>query len=273
MTLAFSAAAQAVPVPAPGPGACAAAGAAPARRFGPYLLVRPLAPGVWLAGAPDGADVALKLAPGGGAAFIAAARLAAQLAHPSIVATGVSGEVDGTAYLAMEYVAGPPLRAVLENGAPPRAQALAWMTQLLAGLDYLHGRGIVHRDIKPSNLLLDARGRLKIADFGLAGAPGRAAAHGTPAYMAPEQMRGYADTRSDLYAAGVVLYQMLAGRAPYAGTPFQLMQQVLNAPPPPLPPACAAYDRLMTRALAKSLGERYQNVSGFLCDLHNCSIL
>jgi serine/threonine-protein kinase len=122
---------------------------------------------------------------------------------------------------------------------------------------------VVHRDIKPSNLLIGADGALKIADFGLASRPGIASAHGTPGYMAPEQMRGQADRRSDLFAAAVVLYQMLAGRRPFEGTPFQLMQQVLLEEPPPLPSQLTSFEPLLARGLAKNPARRYQHASEF----------
>lgn len=223
---------------------------------GGYLLRRALAPNVWLADAPDGRPVALKLAP-------VPAFPPAGLRHPRIVAVLETGGADGAAFIVMEYMDGPPLPALLEAGPLPPARAVAWMAQLLEGLGYAHGQGVVHRDIKPSNLLLDAAGGLKLADFGLAGRPGIASAHGTPGYMAPEQMRGQADSRSDLFAAAVVLYQMLAGRRPFEGTPFQLMQQVLLEAPPPLPPRLAAFQPLLARGLAKNASGRYQHASEF----------
>lgn len=227
---------------------------------GGYLLRRALAPGVWLADGPDGRPVALKLAP-------PPAFPPAGLRHPRIVAVleadGGRGGAGGVPYIVMEYMDGPSLPALLEAGPLPPARAVAWMAQLLEGLAYAHGQHVVHRDIKPSNLLIDAGGGLKIADFGLASEPGIASAHGTPGYMAPEQMRGQADCRSDLFSAAVVLYQMLAGRRPYEGTPFQLMQQVLLEPPPLLPPQLAAFQPLLARGLAKPPSGRYQHASEF----------
>ncbi|KQV87791.1 hypothetical protein ASD15_27415 [Massilia sp. Root351] len=227
---------------------------------GGYLLRRALAPGVWLADSPEGRQVALKLAP-------PPAFPPVGVRHPCIVAVLEAGAGLGGAhavpYIALEYMDGPSLPALLQAGPLPPVRAVAWMAQLLDGLAYAHGHGVVHRDIKPSNLLLDAKGKLKISDFGLASPAGAGSAHGTPGYMAPEQMRGQADCRSDLFAAAVVLYQMLAGRRPYEGTPFQLMQQVLLEAPPPLPPALRAFEPLLACGLAKNPSGRYQHASEF----------
>jgi serine/threonine protein kinase len=228
---------------------------------GRYLLIRELARGVWLADGPDGTAVAVKLA-------AQPAFPPAGLRHPRIVAVLEGGRHHGEPYFIMEYMDGATLRAQLAGGAPRQAQAVAWMTQLLEGLAYAHGQHVVHRDIKPSNLLLDSQGSLKLADFGLASVPGVAGAHGTPGYMAPEQMRGRADHRSDLYAAAVVFYEMLAGRKPYEGTPFQRMQQVLSEAPPPLPPVHAAFQKVLDRGLSKSPAGRFQHASEFLSALY-----
>lgn len=223
---------------------------------GGYRLRRALASGVWLADGPDGGPVALKLAP-------PPAFPPAGLRHPRIVAVLDGGMAEGVPFIAMEYMEGPLLPALLESGPLPPARAVAWMAQLLEGLAHAHTQGVVHRDIKPSNLLIGADGALKIADFGLASRPGIASAHGTPGYMAPEQMRGQADRRSDLFAAAVVLYQMLAGRRPFEGTPFQLMQQVLLEEPPPLPSQLTSFEPLLARGLAKKPARRYQHASEF----------
>ncbi|KQX01185.1 hypothetical protein ASC94_00600 [Massilia sp. Root418] len=225
-------------------------------RAGGYLLRRMLAPGVWLADAPCGGAVALKLAP-------PPAFPPAGLLHPRIVAVLDVAAAGSVPCFVMEYVGGPALPALLGAGPLPPARSVAWIAQLLEGLACAHAQGVVHRDVKPSNLLIDAGGSLKLSDFGLASRPGLASAHGTPGYMAPEQMRGQADCRSDLFAATVVLYQMLAGRRPYQGTPFQLMQQVLLEPPPPLPPPLAAFEPLIARGLAKTPSGRYQHASEF----------
>jgi serine/threonine-protein kinase len=133
----------------------------------------------------------------------------------------------------------------------------------------------VHRDVKPANLLLTADGDLKLADFGIARRAGEMVVQdssGTPNYMAPEQMRGgAADPRSDLYAAGVVLYEMLTGHRPYRGTAFQIMQQCLKGealPPSAIRPALGLrYDALLRSALAPELQRRFASAREFHSDL------
>ncbi len=118
----------------------------------------------------------------------------------------------------MEFVDGVNLRDLLRDGKMSPERALAIVPPICEALEYAHGKGIVHRDIKPENLLLDREGRIKIADFGiasLAGADGERS--GTPPYMAPEQRKGQADQRADIYALGVVLYEMLTGERPAEG--------------------------------------------------------
>lgn len=194
--------------------------------------------------------------------------LAAELRHPNIVALH-DADQDG---VAMEYVDGPSLRAVLDAGLPPLQQALRWMGELLAALDYLHGRCLVHRDVKPANILLARDGSLKLADFGIAAAAGVAVqnnpASGTPHYMAPEQMRGRPpEARNDIYGAGVVLYEMLTGCRPYTGTAFEVMQQALQGRPP-LPSAMRPalgrhYDALLQAALAPEPADRLASALEF----------
>ena len=198
--------------------------------------------------------------------------LLAGLRHPHLAAVLAAGEEHGQPWSALAWVAGRPLRAVLADGVPPQAQALAWMAQLLAALACLHGAGIVHRDITPANLLITPDGQLVVTDFGLAARAGQGgSAAGTPAYMAPEQMRGApADARADLYAAGVVLFQLLTGRLPFEGNAGAVVQQVLAAAPaaPPAPshrhPALGSrFDGVLARALARDAGQRFQSASQF----------
>ncbi|MDB6079452.1 MAG: serine/threonine protein kinase, partial [Akkermansiaceae bacterium] len=155
--------------------------------------------------------------PGFAERFAREARLLARLAHPNIVTVHDFGEAAGLYYLVMEYVDGVNLRDLLRDGRLEPQQALAIVSPVCEALQYAHGHGVVHRDIKPENLLLDREGRVKIADFGVAMLAGDAPDQsGTPAYMAPEQAARSkkADHRVDLYALGVVLYEMLTGERP-----------------------------------------------------------
>src|SRR3954462_2979014 len=158
--------------------------------------------------------------------FVHEARAAARLSHPNVVSVYDQGDDDGTLFLAMEYIPGHTLRDLVRAGAPMSpARALALLDPVLAALAAAHQAGLVHRDVKPENVLLADDGRIKVADFGLARAVA-AADHtnttnvliGTVAYLAPEQVeRGIADARSDVYAVGVMLYEMLVGKPPYDG--------------------------------------------------------
>ena len=154
------------------------------------------------------------------------ARTAGKLIHPHVVTLFDAGEDGGFIYLAFEYVPGSDLGVRLGSGPPlSLGEALRLAREACAGLDHAHKAGIVHRDIKPSNLLVDAEGRLKISDFGIAKMSGQAteltvtgSVMGSPHYLSPEQIRGEElDGRSDLFSFGVVLYEMLARRRPFGG--------------------------------------------------------
>ncbi|MBV1862181.1 MAG: serine/threonine protein kinase, partial [Nannocystaceae bacterium] len=175
-----------------------------------------------------GEDVAVKFLPEDRAndegfmqRFVNEVRLARQISHPSVCRVHDIGEVDGRAFLSMEYIDGEDLASLLRRiGRLPPEKAYELAQQLCAGLSELHDAGLLHRDLKPANLMIDGQGRLKLADFGLAAIRDELHVHefgdGTPAYMAPEQLGGReVSQRSDIYALGVVLYELLCGRHPY----------------------------------------------------------
>ena len=169
-------------------------------------------------------------------------RLARRISHRNVVRTHDFGEWDGTYYLTMEYVEGITVRELIDTrGQVGISSALAIGSQLAQSLDIAHKEGVIHRDIKPANLLLDEAGVLKVMDFGVACLAERTGSRarggmivGTPAYMAPEQLLGGdVDARSDLYSAGVVLYECLTGRLPFEADDLtSLIMKVLEEEPP-----------------------------------------
>ncbi|MBX6371296.1 MAG: Stk1 family PASTA domain-containing Ser/Thr kinase [Acidothermus sp.] len=158
------------------------------------------------------------------ARFIREAKAAASLSHPNVVAVFDQGEDGGCVYLVMEYVVGETLRELLRRrGRLSASEALGVIQPVLAALSAAHAAGLVHRDVKPENVLISSDGRVKVADFGLARAISRTTTSsstllGTVAYLAPEQVtRGVADARSDVYATGIMLFEMVTGRLPFDG--------------------------------------------------------
>ncbi|MGW0643514.1 Stk1 family PASTA domain-containing Ser/Thr kinase [Streptomyces badius] len=196
--------------------------------------------------------------------FIREAKSVARLAHPNVVAVFDQGAEGAYVYLAMEYVAGCTLRDVLrERGALQPRAALDILEPVLAALGAAHRAGFVHRDMKPENVLIGDDGRVKVADFGLVRAVGTAtdttgSLLGTVSYLAPEQIEhGTADTRSDVYACGVVLYEMLTGAKPHTGeNAAQVIYQHLNADVPApsavVPGLPVALDSLVASATARN---------------------
>ena len=146
-------------------------------------------------------------------------RMARQVSHPNVCRVYDIDEVEGHTFLSMEYVDGEDLSALLKRiGRFPQDRALEVARQICAGLGAAHERGVVHRDLKPANVMLDGNGRVRITDFGLAGISGESLRAGTPAYMAPEQLAGQEVTaRSDIYALGLVLYEVFTGRRALEG--------------------------------------------------------
>jgi beta-lactam-binding protein with PASTA domain/serine/threonine protein kinase len=197
--------------------------------------------------------------------FVAEARAAARLSHPNVVAVFDQGDDDGTLFLAMEYVPGRTLRDVIREQAPlSPGRALDLLAPILSALSAAHDAGIVHRDIKPENVLISDKGAVKVADFGLAravSATGNTATQGllmgTVSYLAPELVTdGSADARSDVYSAGILLYELLTGNKPHTGdTPIQVAYAHVHAdvPAPSLEqPGVPPYvDALVQRATAR----------------------
>jgi serine/threonine-protein kinase len=215
------------------------------------------------------------------ARFIREARAAARLSHPNVVAVYDQGADDGVVFLVMEYVSGRTLRAVLrEHGRLTAGQALRILQPVLAALAAAHAAGIVHRDVKPENVLIAEDGTVKVADFGLARAVQSTTLTstaglliGTAAYLAPEQVEhGAADRRSDVYAAGIVLYELLTGVPPFrADNPLSVAYRHIHddVPPPSraVPDVPAAVDRLVRRATSRDPARRPGDAGLFLRDV------
>jgi hypothetical protein len=194
--------------------------------------------------------------------FLTESRVAASLEHPNVVPIHDAGEIDGQLYIAMRLVEGSDLKAVLREGPLEAARAVRLLEQVASALDAAHARGLVHRDVKPSNVLIDERGHVYLADFGLsrylgdAVLPlGPAKSLGTADYVAPEQIRGEeVDGRADVYALGCMLYECLAGEPPFRrGSDAATLYAQLEEAPPVLP----GLEEVLPRALAKEPGERY----------------
>ncbi|MBL8487956.1 MAG: serine/threonine protein kinase, partial [Rhodocyclaceae bacterium] len=212
------------------------------------------------------------------ARFRREAQAAGRLSHPNIVPIYEFGEDGGTSFIAMEFIEGRELKDHFDDEERfPLPRVVAIMEQLLAALDHAHKNGVVHRDIKPANIILLAEGTVKVADFGIARIESSnltqaGAVLGTPSYMSPEQFMGQTvDGRSDLYSAGVILYQFLTGEKPFTGALTTIMHKVLNEEPPapsilnvqvPRP-----FDALVKKAMAKRPDERFQSGREFAAAL------
>jgi serine/threonine-protein kinase len=210
--------------------------------------------------------------------FLREARAAGQLSHPGIVSVYEVGEdtEQDLVFIALEYVGGRALERLIAGGRPLAVdRALGVVRQVAEALDYAHFRGVVHRDVKPANIMVTPSGAAKITDFGIAKVDlfdrtfgGKTV--GTPNYMSPEQVRGQAvDERSDLYALGLVLFEVVTGERPFrAATILELCDQIVERPAPSLARRCphlpAELDRIVATCLAKNPDHRYQTCGELL---------
>ena len=213
--------------------------------------------------------------------FYREAKSAGRLNHPNIVTIYDVGKSDDAAYIAMEYLEGEQLKDILDVHTPMSIERIADIAaQIAEGLAYAHKNGIVHRDIKPANVMLLQGDRIKITDFGIAHmstSSGTLAGTvlGSPRYMAPEQVVGKpVDGRSDLFALGVLLYEMLTGESPFEGDNINTtMYRIVNESPVPpktiAPRIPEAFDYIVAKALAKHPDARYQNAADMAHDLRH----
>jgi hypothetical protein len=266
---------------------------------GRYRLDRPIGAGgmgdVWAADDMVlGRDVAIKAQELGAYGdhamlerFQREAQSAAGLQHPNVVTIFDSGAEGGTAFLVMELLPGPNMEAyVAERGPLPEQEVIALTKGVAAGLAAAHTAGVVHRDIKPANLMFDARGTLKIVDFGIAHLAQTAATRltatdtviGSASYLSPERVQGRrADERSDLYALGCVMTTMLTGRPPFEGDhPWAVMHQHVSVAPPRIgdrrPGVCPAVEALVAEMLSKRPQDRPKSASAVLDRLRHIEL-
>jgi beta-lactam-binding protein with PASTA domain/predicted Ser/Thr protein kinase len=258
---------------------------------GRYRIVRKLGAGgmanVYLAEDQElGRRVAIKILDDRHAAddsfierFRREAKNAAGLSHPNIVSIYDRGEAEGTYYIAMEYLSGRSLKElIVSRGPTPIRIAIDYTRQILAAVGFAHRNGIVHRDIKPHNVVVDADGRVKVTDFGIARSGASQMTEvgsiiGTAQYLSPEQAKGApVDQRSDVYSVGIVLYEMLTGQVPFTGdTPLEIAMKHLSEVP--VPPSELRddvpedLDMITLRALAKDSEDRYQTAEEMDADL------
>ena len=207
------------------------------------------------------------------------AKHAAGLSHPNIVAIYDRGEAEGTYYIAMEYLDGRSLKElIVARGPAPVHVAIDYARKILDALRFSHRNGIVHRDIKPHNVIVDAEGRVKVTDFGIARAGTSQMTEvgsiiGTAQYLSPEQAKGApVDQTSDLYSVGIVLYELLTGKVPFTGdSPVEIAMKHISAIPEPpsslRPDIPEDLDLIVLRALGKTPEERYPSAEEMDKDL------
>ena len=205
---------------------------------------------------------------------------AAGLQHPNVVGVYDRGEWDGTYYIAMEFLEGRSLKELVAAGPLEPERAIDIVVQILRAARFAHQRGVIHRDLKPHNVIVDDEGRVKVTDFGIARAGASdmtetGSIMGTAQYLSPEQAQGHAvSARSDLYAIGIVLYELLAGQVPFDGdSPVTIaLKQVSEAPVPPSaynPAVPPELDAVVLRALEKDPAERFADADEFMAALEH----
>ncbi len=212
--------------------------------------------------------------------FVREAHAVARLNHPNIVQVYDFGEEGDIAYLVMEFIRGDELKSTLSTGGQfDRKECVRIMSELLDALDFAHEAGVIHRDIKPANVMLDSQGRTKLTDFGVARVTDSDRTHaertqagtvvGTPAYMSPEQLQGLPiDRRTDVFSAGVILYQFLTGQKPFTGEGAWTVQKKIVQDDPPAPSSINValspeFDRVVAKALAKDPNQRFATAREF----------
>ena len=212
--------------------------------------------------------------------FVREAHAVARLNHPNIVQVYDFGEEGDMAYLVMEFIRGDELKSTLSTGRQfDRKECVRIMCELLDALEFAHEAGVVHRDIKPANVMLDSQGRAKLTDFGVARVTDSDRTHaertqagtvvGTPAYMSPEQIQGQRiDRRTDIFSAGVILYQFLTGQKPFTGEGAWTVAKKIIQEDPPMPSSInmalsPEFDRVVAKALAKNPDQRFATAREF----------
>jgi serine/threonine-protein kinase len=212
--------------------------------------------------------------------FLREAGIGEKLDHPKVMRV-FGGEERSRVYMVMEWCEGRLLRKILDEGPLPHERAIRIAIAILDALDYIHANGVVHRDLKPENIMVDAEDNIKLIDFGIASDTAArrltyanfTAALGTPNYISPEQVKGKrGDGRSDIFAVGVILYEMLSGKLPFSGpSPLAVMNdRLLNHPTPPSvadPTITPVLQEILYRALEREPRNRYARAHDFAWDL------